>query len=132
MPKQDIIPTKLGLLIKPLPLRPEALNEQQKDQLDVLTTDYVIAGDKKKEAEDKVITAFPGVSKDILTKYLKDYEASTRALSQSVLDIASKKYEFDSQAIADYTKDNYSQPIIREKLIHVFREAKALFLKNNK
>lgn len=49
LPDEDIIPTKLGVLVRPLPERPASLSDEQKDELDVLTTDYVAGNEDERK-----------------------------------------------------------------------------------
>ena len=128
LPNQDIIKTDLGLLIKPLPVRPESLNETQKDVLDAFTTKYMLAdAEGKKEIIQGAKSEFADVSNETLRTYFEEYEASTRALSDSVVGICDGKYKFDNDMIAEYTKKNYSQESIREKLINLFKNAIRMF-----
>lgn len=123
LPNERIIKTPLGVLIKPLPTRPTSLTESQKDELDKITTDYVI-GDKSKRKEILVKgTEMLGLDSSILEKYFRDYTDSTDALSESVIKVIDKEITFDNDAIADYTKRTYSQEIIRDKLFDIFDEA---------
>lgn len=123
LPNERIIKTPLGVLIKPLPTRPTSLTESQKDELDKITTDYVI-GDESKRKEILVKgTEMLGLDSSILEKYFRDYTDSTDALSESVIKVIDKEITFDNDAIADYTKRTYSQEIIRDKLFDIFDEA---------
>ena len=124
LPDNDIIQTKLGILIKPLPIRPESLTDEQKDALDIITTEYVIADAKTKSSIlDNAEKNF-SLSKEELQSYLDSYTQSTQALANSVMKIANKEFTFDNNSIAQYTKENYSQDIIRDKLLDIFDEAK--------
>lgn len=133
LPKdQDIISTKLGLLVKPLPVRPVELTDEQKDELDVYSTDYVVA--KNDEERKKVLknsTLSLKLQPEVLKKYFDEYTASTTALADGVVGTVNKKYEFDNQEIASYTKNNYSQDIIRDKLFGIFDDAIDIKKKTN-
>ena len=48
---------------------------------------------------------------------------TVNALSASVIDICDKKLEFNNDKIVQYTKNTYSQEIIRDKLLGIFDEA---------
>ena len=123
LPNERIIKTPLGVLVKPLPVRPSSLTESQKDELDKLTTEYVV-GDETKRKEILVQgTRALGLSSEVLEKYFADYTESTRALSDSVVQVVGKEITFDGEEIADYTKRTYSQDIIRDKIFGVFDEA---------
>lgn len=130
LPNENIIATKLGMLVKPLPVRPEVLSEDEKDELDVITTDYVMATeeDKKKIIENAKSKFNVG---DEIKEYFDEYEKSTRALADATMKIVNKEVEFDNEEIAEYTKNNYSQSIIREKLIGIFDDAEREYAKKN-
>lgn len=130
LPSENIIVTKLGMLVKPLPVRPEVLSEKEKDELDVITTDYVMANkeDKKKIIENAKIKFNVG---DEIKEYFEEYEESTQALANATMKIVNKEVEFDKEEIAEYTKNNYSQSIIRDKLIGIFDDAEKEYAKKN-
>lgn len=130
LPNENIIATKLGMLVKPLPVRLEVLSEDEKDELDVITTDYVMANeeDKKKIIENAKRKFNVG---DEIKEYFDEYEKSTRALADATMKIVNKEVEFDNEEIAEYTKNNYSQSIIREKLIGIFDDAEREYAKKN-
>ena len=122
LPNQNIIKKDLGVLIKPLPERPVSLSQEEKEALDVLSSDYVIANSTEREELAKKAVAEFGLE-DEVTSYLKDYAQSTEALAESVEKIVNGELFFDNDHIAEYTKSNYSQSIIRDKLIDVYRRA---------
>lgn len=122
LPNQDIIKTDLGVLIKPLPERPSSLSQEEKDSLDVISSDYVIAKPEEREELVKKAVAEFGIENEIKS-YLKDYAESTEALAESVEKIVNGELTFDNDHIAEYTKSNYSQSIIRDKLIDVYKKA---------
>lgn len=122
LPNQDIIKTDLGVLIKPLPVRPEVLTPEQKDSLDVASSDYVVVDDEKKEEILKSTSEQLGAENQIKT-YLMNYAQSTEALADAVCQIVDGKLKFDNNYIADYTRTNYSQSVIRDKLIGVYQSA---------
>lgn len=123
LPNQDIIRTDLGVLIKPLPERPDSLSQEEKDFLDVMSADYVVAVPEEREAILQNAVIEFGIDEEELASYLKDYAESTEALASSVEQIVSGELTFDNDGIANYTKSNYSQDIIRDKLIDVYRAA---------
>lgn len=122
LPNQNIIKTDLGVLIKPLPERPNSLSQEEKDSLDVLSSDYVVATSKERQALLKKAQAEFGLE-DEIASYLKDYAESTEALATSVEQIVNGELTFNNDEIANYTKTNYSQDIIRDKLINVYKQA---------
>lgn len=122
LPNENIIKTDLGVLIKPLPVRPEVLSQEQKDELDVISSSYVVANaESRKEILNKAQEKF-GLGNEI-SAYLSDYAESTEALAESVERIVDGELTFDNNKIAEYTKSNYSQSIIRDKLINVYKSA---------
>lgn len=116
--------TELGILIPPLPDRPNELDNQGKEKLDEITTLYSMIDD-----EDQKMMFIKEKSKElqikesVLKKYLSEYMRTVNALSASVIDICDKKLEFNNDKIAQYTKNTYSQEIIRDKLLGIFDEA---------
>lgn len=122
LPNEDIIRTKLGVLVKPLPVRPEVLSQEEKDELDTISADYVAS-----KPEDRKAILSKAQEKfnltDELGEYLEEYAQSTEALAGAVEQVINGELVFDNEGIADYTKTNYSQSIIRDKLIEVYRQA---------
>ena len=116
--------TELGILIPPLPDRSNELDNQGKEKLDEITTLYSMIDD-----EDQKMMFIKEKSKElqikesVLKKYLSEYMRTVNALSASVIDICDKKLEFNNDKIAQYTKNTYSQEIIRDKLLGIFDEA---------
>lgn len=116
--------TKLGVLIPPLPDRPNELDDQEKEKLDEITTEFSMIdneegcidfiNEKSKELH---------IDKDKLETYLNQYMRTVNALSASVIDICDKKLEFNNDEIAQYTKKTYSQEVIRDKILGIFNEA---------
>lgn len=122
LPNENIIRTDLGVLIKPLPERPNSLSQEEKDALDVVSADYVVA--KPEEREEILAKAIEQFGlEDEMKAYLKDYAESTEALAESVEKIVNGELTFDNDQITEYTKSNYSQSIIRDKLINVYKQA---------
>lgn len=122
LPNQNIIKTDLGVLIKPLPERPNSLSQEEKDALDVISSDYVVATAEERENLLKKAQKEFGLENEI-SSYLKDYAESTEALATSVEQIVNRELTFNNDEIANYTKTNYSQDIIRDKLIDVYKKA---------
>lgn len=122
LPNENIIKTDLGILIKPLPIRPEVLSQEQKEELDVISSNYVIANKEERKEILRSSQEKFGLSDEIAT-YLSDYAESTEALAESVEKIVDGELTFNNDKIAEYTKNNYSQSIIRDKLIEVYKKA---------
>lgn len=132
LPEKDIIKTDLGTLIKPLPLRPENLTDEQKDELDIATTNYVIGN---AESKKNIVSTYEQkfkLSSEELGQYFEDYTKSTTALSDSVMKVLSGELSFDNEKIASYTKEKYAQPVIRQNLLNIFDEAKVEHEKKNR
>ena len=123
LPDEKIIKTPLGVLVKPLPERPITLSESEKEELDRITVDYVASNSEKRKEILVKGTETLGLDLSVLEKYFKDYTESTDALSESVMEVVGKGMTFDNTAIAEYTKKNYSQDVIRDKLFRIFDEA---------
>ena len=116
--------TKLGVLIPPLPDRPDELDDQAKEKLDEITTLYSrIDNQDQKMAFIKEKAQELGIKEDTLNVYLNAYMRTVNALSNSVIDICDKKLEFNNDEIAQYTENTYSQEVIRDKLLGIFDEA---------
>lgn len=131
LPQTDIIKTDLGALIKPLPARPTALTDEQKDELDVAATSYVMGNPESKKDIVSTYEQKFKVSGQELGKYFEDYTRSTTALSDSVMKVLNGELSFDNEKIASYTKEKYAQPIIRQNLLNIFEEAKVEHEKKN-
>ncbi len=130
--KSNSYATKLGVLIPPLPDRPEELNHVQKDELDKTTTKYsMLEKENEKENFVKEHSKAFNINEDTLSNYYGDYMKTVNALSSSVMDICDKKIEFNNDEIANYTKKTYSQDVIRDKLLKIFDEAEQEHKKNN-
>ena len=65
LPNQNIIKTDLGVLIKPLPERPVSLSQEEKEALDVLSSDYVIANSTEREELAKKAVAEFGLEDEV-------------------------------------------------------------------
>ena len=115
--------TKLGVLIPPLPIRPEELDEQEREELDKITTDFSMLEEDEKINFIKEKSRELQISQEELALYLNQYMRTVNALSASVIDICDKRLEFNNDEIARYTKETYSQEIIRDKILGIFNEA---------
>ena len=116
--------TKLGVLVPPLPDRPNNLDEQEKDKLDKITTLYSMLITDIKNPQlllQKYNTL--SLDDDILVSYLDQYMKTVSELSNYVINICEKNLEFNNDMIAQYTKETYSQEIIRDRLLETFDEA---------
>ena len=116
--------TKLGVLIPPLPDRPNALNDEEKDKLDELTTTYSMIDDNDKK-QDFIVQKAQELNLDqkILEAYFDKYMNTVNAMSTYVTDICDGKLRFDNDDIAKYTQETYSQEVIRDKILGIFDEA---------
>ena len=122
--------TKLGVLVPPLPERPESLNDVEKDKLDELTTKYTMADDEEKIVVNKQIAEDLKLDEKQVQDYTSKFLLTVNEISNSVIKIAEKEITFDNQGIADYTRENYGQDVIREKILKIFDNA-ILDYKNN-
>ncbi len=119
LPKQDVNQTEIGLLIRPVPIRPELTNDEFA-QLNVLLADYMTESDgAKKEKMEATLDHFFHISKDDLAEYV----AATNNMADAVCKTLRGEYVFDNDRIAEYTRDTYSQDVIRDRLISIFEDA---------
>ena len=114
--------TKLGVLIPPLPDRPNELDEQGKEELDEITTKYTMLEDEKEKFVKKEAEKL-NLKEETLNNYLEQYMRTVNALSSSVIDICDEKLKFNNDEIAEYTEKTYSQEVIRDKILGIFDEA---------
>ena len=131
LPQTDIIKTDLGVLIRPLPERPAILTDEQKDELDIAATSYVIGNPENKKDIVSTYEQKFKLSGQELGKYFEDYSRSTTALSDSVMKVLNGELSFDNEKIATYTKEKYAQPIIRQNILNIFEQAKVEHEKKN-
>ena len=129
--KEKSYKTKLGVLVPPLPERPQSLNDEQKDELDNLTTKYVVANEEDKASINKKTSEILNLDEALVEDYNNKYELTVNGISDAVIEIAEGKMTFNNQEIADYTRENYGQDIIREKILNIFDTA-ITNKKNNK
>ena len=107
--------TKLGVLIPPLPDRPNELDEQGKEELDEITTKYTMLEDEKEKFVKKEAEKL-NLKEETLNNYLEQYMRTVNALSSSVIDICDEKLKFNNDEIAEYTEKTYSQEEKRDKI----------------
>lgn len=122
--------TKLGVLVPPLPERPESLNDIEKDKLDELTTKYMMAPDEEKLLINNQIAKDLKLDEQDVQNYINQFALTVNGISDAVIKIAEKEITFDNQEIADYTRENYGQDVIREKILKIFDNA-IIDYKNN-
>lgn len=123
IPKKDVIPTPLGVMITPLPERPDVLSEEEKEKLDLMTPDYVLAdADGRKQVVARAFDEL-GLDPDDAETYFSKYARNSEALAESVVCISDGTFKYDSETIAKYTLMKYSQPVIRDRLIGVYEAA---------
>ena len=113
--------TPLGILVPPLPERPTSLDEKRKDRLDEYMTQYVNS-ENKQEVVSKMKNEL-GMSEEVINNYIDNYMKTVRGISDSVEAIALGKTKFDNEKIAEITKTNYSQDVIRDKILGIFNDA---------
>ena len=123
LPEDDIIRTKLGLLIKPLPKGPEGLTKEQVENLNSIAYTYVDGSPEQRKIVMEGLIKRLGISEESLKTYFDNYEQSTNALAEGVVGIVNKEYAFDNQEIADYTLDKFSQEVINKKTEEIYRKA---------
>ena len=129
LPNEDIIKTKLGVLIRPLPDRPKKLSEEKREELDRETTKYVIGNEETREEIVNYLSSKLGLSSEEISKYLEEYTRSTNALASATMKTLNGEFSFDNDEIARHTRENYSLDVIMKKLIGVFESAVDKFKK---
>lgn len=118
--------TKLGVLVPPLPERPNELDDEAKKELDKMTTQYsMLEGKQEKENFEKQMSVQFGLEENAVSEYLNQYMNTVNGISKSVMDICQKNLEFNHDEIAQYTKETYSQEVIRDKIMVIFEEAES-------
>ncbi len=123
LPDEDIIRTKLGLLIKPLPKGPEGLTKEQIENLNSIAYTYVAGDESQRRMVLDGLTKRLNVSEESLLHYFDEYERASNALADGVVGIVNKEYAFDEQAIADYTLDHFSQEVINQRTKKIYQKA---------
>ncbi len=122
MPKKDIAQTKLGLLVRAVPVRPELTNDEF-DQLNVLLAQYMTEQNETEKEKCKVaINHYFGISEEELEEYVQ----ATNNLADAVEKTLEGEYVFDNAEIADYTRREYSQGVITKRILDIFRKSMAL------
>lgn len=118
--------TKLGVLVPPLPERPNQLDDEAKKELDKMTTQYsMLESKQEKENFAKEMSMQLGLEEHVISEYLNQYMNTVNSISKSVMDICEKNLEFHHNEIAQYTKETYSQDVIRDKIMAIFEEAES-------
>ena len=115
--------TKLGVLVPPLPERPQSLSDEEKDELDILTTKYVKANDDEKASINEQTAKSLKLDESVVEDYNNKFELTVNGISDAVISITEGKTTFNNQEIADYTRQNYGQDVIREKILNIFDTA---------
>ena len=81
---------------------------------------------KQKEVVSQLAEKF-GISEQELSKYLNEYAASTKALAEANVKIATGEFKFNNDKIVEYTQEHYAQPVITEKLFEIFDAAQEAY-----
>ena len=119
---KDVNQTKIGLLVRPVPIRPELTNDEF-NQLNVLLARYMMEkDDSEREKIKKTIEHFFHIS----GSELDEYEYCTRNMAEAVEKTLNGEYTFDKKEIASYTQDTYSQNVITNHILRIFDAAKKL------
>lgn len=121
--KSKTYKTPLGVLVSPLPDRSDKLNDKQKDELDKFMTKYIMTEDNEKDTLINQISETLNLPEKDVIDYTNSYMQTVKGISDSVQEIALEKIKFDNKEIAEYTKMQYSQDIIRDKILKIFDEA---------
>ena len=123
LPEDDIIRTRLGLLIKPLPKGPEGLTKEQTENLNSIAYTYIDGDEAQRKLVLEGLTKRLNVSEESLLKYFDEYELATDALANGVVRIVNREYGFDNHDIAEYTEDHFSQEIITGRTKKLYEKA---------
>ena len=115
--------TPLGILVPPLPDRPVLLDEAQKDQLDEYMVKYMNASKEEKVKVSNEIANNLGLEIEDVNNYIESYMRTIYGISDGIKSIILEKTKFDNQEIAEDTKTNYSQDVIRDKILGIFDDA---------
>ena len=115
--------TPLGILVPPLPDRPVLLDEAQKDQLDEYMVKYMNASKEKKVKVSNEIANNLELEIEDVNNYIESYMRTIYGISDGIKSIVLEKTKFDNQKIAEDTKTNYSQDVIRDKILGIFDDA---------
>ena len=115
--------TPLGILVQPQPDRPVLLDEAQKDQLDEYMVKYMNASKEEKVKVSNEIANNLGLEIEDVNNYIESYMRTIYGISDGIKSIILEKTKFDNQEIAEDTKTNYSQDVIRDKILGIFDDA---------
>lgn len=115
--------TPLGILVPPLPDRPVSLDEKQKDELDEYMVKYMNAGEEEKVKVSNEIANKLGLEIEDVNNYIESYMRTIYGISDGIKSIVLEKTKFDNQKIAEDTETNYSQDVIRDKILGIFDDA---------
>ncbi len=123
LPDANVIPTKLGILIRPLPQGPKGLTKEQTENLNSIAYTYVAGSKEQRQIVLEELTKRLGVSDESLKQYFTDYQTATLALSDAVMGIIDRDYEFDNDEIARYTEEHFSQEVINKRTVQIYDKA---------
>ena len=115
--------TPLGILVPPLPDRPVLLDEAQKDQLDEHMVKYMNASEEEKVKVSNEIANKLGLEIEDVNNYIESYMRTIYGISDGIKSIVLEQTKFDNQKIAKDTETNYSQDVIRDKILGIFDDA---------
>ena len=115
--------TPLGILVPPLPDRPVLLDEAQKDELDEYMVKYMNASEEEKVKVSNEIANGLGLTIEEVNSYIESYMRTIYGISDGIKSIVLEKTKFDNQKIAEDTETNYSQDVIRDKILGIFDDA---------
>lgn len=115
--------TPLGILVPPLPDRPVLLDEAQKDELDEYMVKYMNASKEEKVKVSNEIANNLELEIEDVNNYIESYMRTIYGISDGIKSIVLEKTKFDNQKIAEDTKTNYSQDVIRDKILRIFDDA---------
>lgn len=115
--------TPLGILVPPLPDRPVSLDEAQKDELDEYMVKYMNASEEEKVKVSNEIANKLGLEIEDVNNYIESYMRTIYGISDGIKSIVLEQTKFDNQKIAKDTETNYSQDVIRDKILGIFEDA---------
>ena len=115
--------TPLGILVPPLPDRPVLLDEAQKDQLDEYMVKYMNASEEEKVKVSNEIANNLGLEIEDVNNYIESYMRTIYGISDGIKSIVLEITNFNNKKIAKDTETNYSQNVIRNKILGIFDDA---------
>ncbi len=124
VPDEDIVVTKLGILFRTLPKRPNNIADAEKDQLlelDMIAAEYIF-DNKKDESVTKLKEMF-NITETEAKEYLDSYEKSVRLISKSAMMILNEEVKFEKKELAEYITNKYGQNKKEEQLLKIFNDA---------